>query len=1091
MYRTIALMAAATQVLATGIFLLAASLHAQSGTGKLEGRVTDPSGTPLAEAQVYLPGTAFGALTNQGGYYFVNNVPAGSYDVRAAYIGYHPVEVRALRILADQTITQDFALEPAPLRLREITVVTAENVLVPRDEVTSRQRVSGEFSRELPQDRLTDLLALQPGVVASEEGLSIRGGRPDEAAVYVDGVPVSPGYRGYGFATAGTTLSIGTNAVEEGSVTTGASSAEFGNAQSGIISIATRGGGARLGGSVSYETDEPFGVGHSLGFNRIEASLGGPLSNRLTFFVSGVLEGRKAEPLGFDADRSPVFVHAGVDTTVAVPSDRTPSADTSYVLVHRMAIGRGRCDEFQGSASEEIRTNYGLDCQGVRTPGTARSVLEHQAKLNYTYGAGSRLTLTHLGSRKQERQFDYNELYNPQALYGEAGWSRALSLTWSQNLGRTADRGLTLETALSYQTDHGITSPLSLESERRSRDPFGGFMLRPLEFRFDFDNFPLTQELVDNYRFVRPGTGRTPYDVGNTDQFRFKDLYRNNAYGLLGWTESGGPEDVLRLYRERRYLGRALLDAQLGRYNRLKAGGEFVRYSIDRYQSLLMSIDVIGDVYLEDPQRWNLFAENRLDLGDVVLVGGLRFDAYDSRAERPYQLDADSASPTFGQYRFGWDPEYQGDLDGKPLTIYRPDRTHGYLSPRIQVSFPVTARTNVRLSYSHEVQTPDFAAILFGVNVAFLGSDLDFGKTIVYEFGVRHAFSEDMVLDLAAYNRDNLSNIAARLIPVVDPFTGQQTGSDQRLTNADFGNTRGVDLRLDRRFGAFFNGTLGYTYQTANSTASDPFTNQTSGLAALLSLAGNIGPPPQAILPTTFSRPHTLAGAMSLAVPAGWRAGTVLGKLASGVGLYGTFRYASGTPYTPCSAAAGNESALSGENFCPAGSIGTPNSARLPALKELDLRVTKAFDLGHLRLTGYLDARNLLNLRNLREVFAATGSTVSPLDRQKRWAEDSALYAAEAQAQASRVLDGSGAMDLRFGGKAASGCGSWVTADARPAPPNCVYLIRAEQRYGNGDHVFTVEEQRRASDAFYAVDRGSHVFTGPPRLLRLGLEATF
>ena len=29
------------------------------------------------------------------------------------------------------------------------------------------------------------------------------------------------------------------------------------------------------------------------------------------------------------------------------------------------------------------------------------------------------------------------------------------------------------------------------------------------------------------------------------------------------------------------------------------------------------------------------------------------------------------------------------------------------------------------------------------------GADLDFGKTILFEFGVRHAFSDDMVLDVA------------------------------------------------------------------------------------------------------------------------------------------------------------------------------------------------------------------------------------------------------------------------------------------------------------------------------------------------------
>jgi hypothetical protein len=54
-----------------------------------------------------------------------------------------------------------------------------------------------------------------------------------------------------------------------------------------------------------------------------------------------------------------------------------------------------------------------------------------------------------------------------------------------------------------------------------------------------------------------------------------------------------------------------------------------------------------------------------------------------------------------------------------------------------------------------------------------------------------------------------------------------------------------------------------------------------------------------------------------------------------------------------------------------------------------------------------------------------------------------------------------------------------------------VYLIRAEERYGDGDHVFTLAEQRRASDAFYAVDRGPHNFTGDPRRLRLGVEVTF
>ena len=132
-------------------------------------------------------------------------------------------------------------------------MVSQTQPLVPRDEVTTKQRVDGQFADELPVDRINEVLQLQPGVTADNNGnLSIRGGRNNEAATYVDGVPVQAGYRGDRFAgAAGTQISIGTNAFEEASVTTGSSSAEFGNAKSGIISIVTKTGGSHYQGSFS------------------------------------------------------------------------------------------------------------------------------------------------------------------------------------------------------------------------------------------------------------------------------------------------------------------------------------------------------------------------------------------------------------------------------------------------------------------------------------------------------------------------------------------------------------------------------------------------------------------------------------------------------------------------------------------------------------------------------------------------------------------------------------------------------------------------------------------------------------------------
>ena len=90
------------------------------------------------------------------------------------------------------------------------------------------------------------------------------------------------------------------------------------------------------------------------------------------------------------------------------------------------------------------------------------------------------------------------------------------------------------------------------------------------------------------------------------------------------------------------------------------------------------------------------------------------------------------------------------------------------------------------------------------------------------------------------------------------------------LTNLDFGNVRGIDVRLDRRFGNFFNGTIAYAYQQAKNTGSDPFTYTNYGSRIVNQVGGNNGaqPPPQGILPTDDSRPHTLAGRV-LGHPAG------------------------------------------------------------------------------------------------------------------------------------------------------------------------------------------------------------------------------
>lgn len=174
------------------LFVAVVPAAAQQTAGKIEGSVTDQAGGPLANAQVIVLGTSFGSVTDAKGYYFINNLPVGRYTLKAQFIGYAPHEVQDVRVLGGQTITQNIILSQAAVVIAGVTVTAASNPLVPRDEVASKSIISGEAINNLPMDDVRNIIAVQPGVVESGAalGLSIRGSRPGEQNVYIDGAPV-------------------------------------------------------------------------------------------------------------------------------------------------------------------------------------------------------------------------------------------------------------------------------------------------------------------------------------------------------------------------------------------------------------------------------------------------------------------------------------------------------------------------------------------------------------------------------------------------------------------------------------------------------------------------------------------------------------------------------------------------------------------------------------------------------------------------------------------------------------------------------------------------------------------------------------
>jgi hypothetical protein len=1103
----------------------AGRLAAQGTAGKIEGTVRDQSGAPIAGAQVLIVGSAFASTTNEQGYYFLNNVPAGVMTVRAQFIGYAPNETRNVRVFSGQTMTVNLVLEQRAIEVGGVTVTVEQNPLVPRDQVTSKPIVAGDLIDELPADNINQVLRLQPGVVESERGLVIRGGRPGEAAVYVDGVQVRnlSAEFGRGIGTSGT-VNVGTNAIEEASVTTGAMGVEFGDAQSGVISLVTRSGGSAFRGTLSYSTDQLSGDTYGQGLNRIEGSFSGPVARNLTFFLGTTLSGQQNGRQAKGAEDVPIYVQNGLDTsnpeapngTVVAPnSPGVATSDSSVVQIPAF-------------------TRYS---QGSRRPDAWSNTVTMNGKLQYSFGSGSRASITVLQSRDQSVVQPFFGLYNPQARTGQRQTSRALIFNYTQNLARSSERALFLEANASWQRDDFINGGLDPSWFEDHRTPFGWFSASSMQFIVNRDNFPIDDNLITNIRLggaVCQGTRQSsagvvgacvPY-VGRQDLIATSSRYRQNPYGVnssVGFSDHGYADFNPVFGTEKRLTARVNLDWQADRYNRVRFGGDWLKATDDNWTSDLNEFFGL-DAYRSSPSRIGFFANDRLDLGDVVIELGLRYDRFS-----PDLLFPRAFARTFN------DPLRQGDLsvaytaadtamglrcgalfglltggtataaDSISLStcnmVAAPSRSR--LSPSLRVSFPVTDKTGFRLSYSHQVQQPDFNrmaqrsngdASYYNTNATY-GGPLNYGRSILFEFGVRHAFSNDLVLDISAYNKDKVSDLAARIVGYNDVFVNRIINYNV-MTNEDFGNSRGVDIKLDARSGSLFAGSLAYTFQRAGSTGSDPFEYLNTTSRQISTVTQDRTPPAQALLPTRDDRTHTIAGTATMSFPHAWQAGSWYGSVLENVGLFATFRFASGLPYTRM-INDGNGQVGPGNNFGLGGTQGEPlNTSRTPWIKNVDLRVTRGFRVGASRdLTAFADFRNIFNWTNITGLFAETGDVKNARFELEQLTDIFATLANDAGTLVvSRTVTRPDGSSATLTGVDLSDCSRYAYGPGGSrGMPDCLLLRGAERRFATGtaDGFFDSEEQLRAFDTYYNGFSGPQTFKAPGFNMRLGFELHF
>jgi len=259
-------------------------------TGKLSGKIIDRDlNEPIIGANVIIQDTYFGAAADIDGYFFINFIPPGEYNVVVTAIGYRKTIITEVRIRIDLTTNLDVELVSEAIDLGEEIVVVADKPLIIKDLTSTKQTVSAEDISMMPVEDIGAVVNLQAGVMDGH----FRGGRSNEVAYMIDGIPVTDVFSG------NNSVEIENGSVRELEVISGTFNAEFGQAMSGVVNIVTKEGGQKFEGAASvyfgnYITKDD-GIYQNLGnFNidglkDITLSLSGPtkIVDGLTFFFTG------------------------------------------------------------------------------------------------------------------------------------------------------------------------------------------------------------------------------------------------------------------------------------------------------------------------------------------------------------------------------------------------------------------------------------------------------------------------------------------------------------------------------------------------------------------------------------------------------------------------------------------------------------------------------------------------------------------------------------------------------------------------------------------------------------------------------------
>ena len=726
------------------LFLLLAlslSVGAQESTGTLTGTVKDKNtGELLFGAGIKLVGTYKGQTSDLDGRFVISGIKAGDYNVKVQYIGYSTTLLTGIRVEAGGIKNIEVNMLPAVENLQEVTVVgrqTQVNLELAASEISvSREQIEGMNSRDVQE-----VVALQAGVVKTQDGIQIRGARVYETEYIVDGISAQDPLAGTGFG-----VQVASGSVEQLDILTGGVSAEYGGGSSGVINTQIREAGKKVEISGSWQSDHLFGSGARSSFN------------------SDVME-----------------------LTIGLPLNKKKNLTLFNNLTTLMT------DEYFGPTATQLRSSLMSATPEMWAPRYTNG-FTHTTKLAWKLPSGTKITLTNqhsLNINQNSRTLQivgFDAILRPGFQYP---FSRDLdnATTYTHHSNLTA---INLRHLISERW--GLSVSLGRLFTNLRADANG----RPFRYETVDQLFDPANIITDPIGVFNPGDPTGIYYVLPGD-----GLYNNGGISTL-WHDHYAREYTLKAkmnwFPNPAHEVGFGFEHQLLEYQWVDVSRPWVGAPIqisDSVQTPNISIGSSNDIWKVRPQEGGLFVQDKITYKGIMATLGLRLNYWAPGAFADDAVD-DPNAPVIGQIR----SDYQDNTVGlfglrwkarllPKVNVTFPVTENNMLFFNYGHSMRIPHPRFVYAGLDPVFQDRSF--------LSSLGNpDLDPEVNVSYEIGVKSQITRDFALSFSAYNNNRFDYIVSRRVIVKDQ-TGRPVTKNLYI-NQDYAKIAGVEVGAFYRF---------------------------------------------------------------------------------------------------------------------------------------------------------------------------------------------------------------------------------------------------------------------------------------------------